>query len=58
MNFLGNLKVNIFAFFIFCVRRSIDVLDTENHGPDPDSLGPDPGLLGLQSMSDTKRQKY
>ena len=31
MNFLGDLQVFFFVFFIFCVRRSVNVLDPENH---------------------------
>ena len=48
MNFLGNLQVFFFVFFIFCVRRSIDVLDPENQ----------PGSRALGLTEDVWHQKY
>ena len=45
MNFLGNMHVLFFAFFTFCVRCPIEVLDPETSPDfDPDSFIPDPDL--------------
>ena len=55
MNFLGNLLVFFFVFFIFCFRRSIDVLD-----PKPTWIRiriHSDRIQGLQRTSDTKSMK-
>ena len=55
MNFLGNLKVFFFVVFIFCVKRSIDVLDPENQ-PGSGFIRTGSGALGL--TEDVWYQKY
>ena len=55
MNFLGNFQVFLFVFFIFCVRRSIDVLDPENQ---PRSGFIRTGSRALGLTEEVWQQKY
>ena len=58
MTILDNFISLLFCFHIFGVRRTIDVLDSENQpGSGSVKFGPDPGLQGLQGTSDSKSMK-
>ena len=54
ISFLDNLQVFFFVFLIFCVRRSIDVLDPENQ---PGS-GSEIGSRALRLTENVWHQKY
>ena len=57
MNFLGNLQVFFFVFFIFCVRRSIDVINPENQ-PRSGFIRTGYGSRALGLTEDVWHQKY
>ena len=55
MNILDNIESLHFCFHTFGVRRTIDVLDSENQsGSGSVQIRTGPGDLGLQGTSETK----